>query len=220
MKALIISFFIFIPSVFYTQTWIPCVIDSSVSLVLTEGYKLSEHDTKMMYLTVMEGATAAVIKTLPIANDSSLVSKDKLKESYIGFRDEMLKTMNGSLVTQEFLTIQGFETMRFHVRSEMDDVLQNIYFLVVKLQSGSYVLRFSEFDSASALQQTNRETFFNSLKIRSEWGKQIPDVSDPKKDVGYRIGYVIGENLIWVLLVTLFLIVSIRSFQKSKNTMT
>lgn len=201
------------------QQWIPCVVDSSITLQLPEGYKYTESEDKVMYLGLLQDASAALIKYDADPKDSSWVSEDHLRNRYLVFREEALKNMSAQLISEDDITQQGVQMWRFNANAALDGVAQNIDFLLINLKSGFYVMRFTELDSVSQKQKQNRDTFFNSLKIDEKARVQIINSNDPKQDTAYRIGYIIGENLVWVLLVSVFLIISIRSYRKSRNTM-
>ncbi|MBX7050549.1 MAG: hypothetical protein K1X54_00795 [Flavobacteriales bacterium] len=220
MNKLTLVLLFLMPLGFSAQKWIPCVVDSSISIELTEGYKLSETDNKLMYLSLFDNASAVVIKSMPEPKDTTLFNLENLRRSYRNFEQEMLQKMGGVLLSEDEVNLQGVVAFKFRIKATQDGQAQIIHFAIIHLRTGFYVMRFSELESASETQKLNRETFFNSLKIQASARTQFPEADDPKADLGYRIGYIIGENLIWVLLVTLFLIVSIRSFRKSKNTMT
>lgn len=220
MRKLHFILFLLLANAVQSQDWTTCVVDSTITVELPADYEIVEKDQKVLYSGLLPDASAALIKISPIPGDSALRSRDNLRKSYDNYKLEAIRTMGGVLQSEEIVNDQQYEMLRFIAKVKSNGVDQNVHFLLLNMKTGMYVLRFSEIEEAAKKLTESREKFFRSLKIDEKAGDQISNTPDPKDDLGYRIGYIIGENLIWVLLVTLFLIVSIRSFRKSKNTMT
>ena len=220
MRKLHFILFLLLANAVQSQDWTTCVVDSTITVELPSDYEIVEKDQKVLYSGLLPDASAALIKISPIPGDSALRSRDNLRKSYDNYKLEAIRTMGGVLQSEEIVNDQQYEMLRFIAKVKSNGVDQNVHFLLLNMKTVMYVLRFSEIEESAKKLTESREKFFRSLKIDEKAGDQISNTPDPKDDLGYRIGYIIGENLIWVLLVTLFLIVSIRSFRKSKNTMT
>lgn len=132
----------------------------------------------------------------------SIANEEELDEYYLGFKNGILKSTKGELVSSEFFYKGTLKLYRFSCRVPLEENQIRDY-VVLFLNNQTYSLSYSQLESMVAELEPERTSFFSSLKAEGEYS--LEDQMTPNKSQGYKRGYLIGQILGFLIILILII---------------
>lgn len=193
-----------------TQDWFTYDVDSIISISMPN--EVFEMDTTLKGVRIYQmsahtGDATFVVQKGLIQEDATLLPHDleSLEEDYIELIDGMAKSMPFNLTSKKLTSRETFKGYHLESRDSLGNFVfeGEIYLLNKHLYSFFY-------SSLENFDKSEKDQFLNSLKINSD--QNISQYLGKSRI--YRIGYLIGNNLLTILIIGAIMYFLIRKRKK------
>jgi len=216
MKRVFLVVFTIISMHAFAQNWTDYRIDSTVSLMLPDNYKVIDTlGQRLITAQVENGLIILGIQPNVGKNTFHIENDDDLIKAYKGFEKGYIGELNGQLVTEEIIETSGLKMTRFLYRAAVQDEQQLRHCLTVFVNEKMYSFDFWEPESMTKEAEADRNKLFSSLKFIPNLGPNNQITNKANEDRAYNQGLLMGKITALVLVVVVVLW-SVRRGKKKK----
>jgi hypothetical protein len=204
MKNILLAIFIAISINSLGQNWTDQQVDSTLTLMLPDNYKVIDTLGRRIISARIENGFVFT-SILPNTGEVSInvQSEDELIKSYKGLEKGCIKSQHGQLIKDEIIENSGLKMIRFSYKASMNGERLVCHCVSAFVNEKMYSVSFAEVESMTNEMSATREKLFSSLRFSPGLGlkNQMSNKGEEEKEINQ--GYLIGQITILGLIIGL-----------------